>query len=132
MTDGTGTTAHDVRRSTLNVFQKNKTQTISAQEINQKIYTNMNKIEQLKAELTQGIALQVILAGITATSIYCLAMSWVNQSFLGFIVSGIFTGCIGWLTIMQSLSVLHTWQKVGREQIRQDLEEASRRYDVKF
>jgi cobalamin biosynthesis protein CobD/CbiB len=92
----------------------------------------MTKIEQLKQELSQGIVIQIIFAGITATALYCLAMAWINHNFIAFMIAGIFTACGGWLTFMQSLSVLHTWQKVGREQIRQDLEEAKRRFDIKF
>ena len=92
----------------------------------------MNKIERLKNELSRGIVIQVIFAGITSTAIYCLAMAWINHNFISFIIAGLFTICGGWFTFMQSLSILHTWQKVGREQLRMDLEDAKRRFDIRF
>ena len=92
----------------------------------------MTKIEQLKSGLRADIAMLLIISAIAGLSSYFLTMAWIEQELIQFIASGIFTGCFGWLALMQSLTVLHSWQKVGREQIRLDLHEAKRRFDIKF
>ena len=92
----------------------------------------MKKIDRLKAELRQAVAFFIILTAITAASAHFLAIAWMDHSLISFFISGIFTGCFGWLALMQALTVIHDWQKVGREQLRMDLEEANIRFDIKF